>query len=57
MDEGDASGYLHDFVLGWAKENNVNSVDDLQKLTAEFPDFVLNALTTAGVLPDEEGEI
>lgn len=57
MDEGDASGYLHDFVLGWAKENNVNTVDDLQNVTGEFADFVRNSLEIAGVLPTEEGEI
>lgn len=57
MDEGDAQGYLLDFVLGWAKENNVNTVDDLQNATGEFADFTRNALEIAGVIPTEEGEI
>lgn len=57
MDEGDAQGYLLDFVLGWAKENNVSTVEDLQRVTSEFPEFVKNVLETAGVLPDELGEI
>lgn len=57
MDEGDAQGYLLDFVLGWARENNVNTAEDLKNATAEFADFTRNALEIAGVLPTEEGEI
>ena len=57
MDNDDRQGYLQDFVLGWAKENNVNSVEDLKNLAAEFPEFVQNVLETAGVLPDDLGEI